>query len=107
MLATSATQLPHDPERWTFEPKWDGIRVIALWDGRSLRLETRNLRDVTVAWPELRELGTATGNVSWILDGEIVAFDDEARPSFQLLQERMHLTDPTAVATKSAEVPAS
>lgn len=107
MLAIAGRELPHDPERWTFEPKWDGIRIIALWDGSTLRLETRNLRDVTASWPELADLGRATGPVKWVLDGEIVAFDEDARPSFQLLQERMHLTEPTSVATKAAEVPAS
>ncbi len=107
MLATLAQDLPHDPERWTFEPKWDGIRIIAFWDGDALRLETRNLRDVTATWPELANIGPATGSLTWVLDGEIVAFDDTGKPSFQLLQERMHLADPASVTRKAAEVPAS
>jgi bifunctional non-homologous end joining protein LigD len=107
MLATLSRELPHDAERWTFEPKWDGIRIIAFWDGERLRLETRNLRDVTTSWPELAGLGPATGPLSWVLDGEIVAFDDALRPSFQLLQERMHVANPGAVAGLLERVPAN
>lgn len=107
MLATLAKGLPADQERWTFEFKWDGIRAIALWDGTKLRLETRNLRDVTHAWPELEALGEALGDRAVILDGEIVAFDDQQRPSFQRLQERMHVGDRASAVRKAATVPAS
>jgi bifunctional non-homologous end joining protein LigD len=107
MLATPSGELPHEPERWTFEPKWDGIRIIAFWDGARLRLETRNLRDVTTSWPELAGLGPATGPLSWVLDGEIVAFDEEQKPSFQLLQERMHVANPGSVGGLLERVRAS
>jgi bifunctional non-homologous end joining protein LigD len=107
MLATLAKGLPADEDDWTFEFKWDGIRAIAFWDGSSLRFETRNLRDVTRSWPELEALGPALGNRPVILDGEIAALDDAGRPSFQRLQERMHVAD-RGVAVRLAErVPAS
>ena len=107
MLATLARALPANEDDWTFEFKWDGIRAIAFWDGARLRLETRNLRDVTVSWPELQGLGAALGNRAVILDGEIAALDGEGRPSFQRLQERMHVADPHTAARKAGEVPAS
>lgn len=105
MLATLAPSLPNDGENWTFELKWDGIRAVAFCDGDSLRLETRNLRDVTVSWPELHGLPAALGGRQVVLDGEIVAFDAEGVPSFQRLQERMHVASPDAAARKAAEVP--
>jgi bifunctional non-homologous end joining protein LigD len=107
MLATLAKALPKDEELWTFEFKWDGIRAIAFWDGRNLKLETRNLRDVTVSWPELDALGPALGKRAVILDGEIAALDDHGMPSFQRLQERMHVASRDAAARKAASVPAS
>lgn len=107
MLATLARALPRDEDAWTFEFKWDGIRAIALWDGTRLRLETRNLRDVTHAWPELEGLAAALGDRPAILDGEIVALTDEGNPSFQRLQERMHVADRGTAVRKAATVPAS
>ena len=107
MLATLAKALPIDQDAWTFEFKWDGIRAIALWDGSRLRFETRNLRDVSVSWPELEALGAALGPRPVILDGEIAALDDAGRPSFQRLQERMHVADRATAARKAATVPAS
>jgi bifunctional non-homologous end joining protein LigD len=107
MLATLARDLPERQDDWTFEFKWDGIRAIVLWDGDHLRIETRTLRDVTHAWPELDALGPALGRRPVILDGEIAALDAAGRPSFQRLQERMHLADRASALRKAAEVPAS
>jgi bifunctional non-homologous end joining protein LigD len=107
MLATLARELPVDPEPWTFEIKWDGIRAIAFCDGGAVRLESRNLRDITVSWPELAGLGDALGGRRVVLDGEIVALDDRGLPSFQRLQERMHVANPEVARRKSAEVPVS
>lgn len=92
MLATAGT-LPVDQARWAFELKWDGIRALSYWDGRRLVLESRNLRDITRSWPELAPLGEALDR-PMILDGEIVALDDRGVPSFQRLQERMHVGAP-------------
>jgi bifunctional non-homologous end joining protein LigD len=104
MLAV-AGGLPRDEVAHAFELKWDGIRAVAHWDGTRLRLETRNLRDVTVAYPELAPLGPALGRTPAVLDGEVVALDDNGVPSFQLLQERMHVTDPGTAARRAAERP--
>lgn len=107
MLATLSKGLPANEDDWTFEVKWDGIRAIAFWDGSRLRFETRNLRDVTRSWPELEPLGPALGTRPIVLDGEIAALDDAGRPSFQRLQERMHVADPGTAARLAARVPAS
>ena len=101
MLATTG-DLPRDPSGWGFELKWDGVRVIAHCSATGLRLETRRLRDVTRTYPELRALGGELGQVGAILDGEVVALDEDGRPSFQLIQERMNVAD-AAVARRRAE----
>jgi bifunctional non-homologous end joining protein LigD len=96
MLAR-AGDLPGEDGRWAYEVKWDGVRAIGYVEGGRVRLESRNLRDITPRYPELRELGRALGAREAVLDGEVVAFDAEGRPSFQRLQGRMHLTSEPAV----------
>ncbi len=106
MLATLGT-LPRDETAFAYELKWDGIRAVAHWPGGdgSLRLETRTRRDVTVAFPELVPLGPALGAVPVVLDGEVVALDAAGVPSFQRLQERMHVADPAIAARRTATCP--
>jgi bifunctional non-homologous end joining protein LigD len=94
MLATAGA-LPGDQDRWAFEMKWDGIRALTYWDGTTIRAESRNLRDITASWPELNGLGPSLGGREVVLDGELVALDDRGVPSFQRLQERMHVRNPT------------
>jgi bifunctional non-homologous end joining protein LigD len=96
MLARSGP-LPREDGRWAYEIKWDGVRAIGYADGGRLRLESRNGNDITPRYPELRELGRALGARDAILDGEVVAFEADGRPSFQRLQGRMHLTSEHAV----------
>lgn len=59
--------------------------------------------DVTAGYPELAALGPALGERAAVLDGEIVAFDDRGRPSFERLQRRMHVRGPNRLLM--AEVP--
>jgi bifunctional non-homologous end joining protein LigD len=96
MLARTGP-LPGDDAKWAYEIKWDGVRAIGYVDGGRLRLASRNGRDITPRYPELRDLGRALAGREAILDGEVVAFGDDGRPSFQLLQRRMHLTSEHAV----------
>jgi bifunctional non-homologous end joining protein LigD len=96
MLARTG-ELPKDDGKWAYEIKWDGVRGIAYIDGGRLRVEARTGRDITSRYPELRELGRALAGRQAVLDGEVVAFDADGRPSFQKLQGRMHLTSEHAV----------
>ncbi|TDD64796.1 DNA ligase [Jiangella aurantiaca] len=91
MAATLAAAVPADDDAWGYEVKWDGVRTIArIRDGR-LRLTSRSLRDVTGTYPEIGRLVDALDGRRVMLDGEIVAFDDQGRPSFQQLQPRMNV----------------
>jgi bifunctional non-homologous end joining protein LigD len=90
MLARSG-ELPMDAG-WAYEVKWDGVRAIVYSRPGELRLESRNLNDVTDSYPELAALNRALSSHSAILDGEIVAFDEHRRPSFGALQRRMHVS---------------
>lgn len=91
MLATPSQALPRDEERFAFEFKWDGIRAIAFVRDGQLRMQSRNLIDITGRYPELQPLGRAMGGQEAVLDGEIVAFGPDGRPSFQSLQGRMNV----------------
>lgn len=92
-------------EGWTYEVKWDGMRALCFVDGAQLRVQSYNERDVTVSWPELVGLPDALPAGTALLDGELVATDDEGRPDFGLLQQRMHVTDPAEAGRRSSEVP--
>ena len=98
-------KLPRDEENWGYEVKWDGVRAVVHLDGGHVEAFGRSGADFTSRYPELRELGRAVGSQRMILDGEIVAFDEGGRPSFQGLQSRMHLASDSAVRRKVREVP--
>src|SRR5438876_5203158 len=79
---------PFDNDRWLFEVKWDGIRLISFIDNGKVSLQTRSGRIVDNEYPQLQAISGLVKVKQAVLDGEIVALDDEGRPSFQLLQNR-------------------
>jgi ATP-dependent DNA ligase len=83
-LARSRSALPSG-DGWAYEPKWDGFRAIAFVDGDEVELQSRNGRDLTRYFPELR---FAPGR--YILDGEIVIHGESGRQEFGLLGQRIH-----------------
>jgi len=97
--------LPADGERYGFEIKWDGIRAITYYEPGRMRIESRNLNDITAQYPELRRLGRQLGSRDAVLDGEIVALDERGRPSFRRLQQRMHLTREAEIRRRAQDVP--
>lgn len=91
MLATSGPV--RNAPGWAFEWKYDGVRAIAAVTRGHVRVYSRRLNDVTSTYPELTVLGTHTRR-PLLLDGEIVALDEQGRPRFGLLQQRMNLATP-------------
>ncbi|HWC10400.1 MAG TPA: non-homologous end-joining DNA ligase [Acidimicrobiales bacterium] len=81
------------------------MRAVVFVDGDGVCVQGRRQNDVTDRYPELAGLGAALGGRSAILDGEIVAIDDRGRPSFQLLQQRMHVASAIEARRRMASVP--
>lgn len=108
MLATPGT-LPSAAQdaRWAYETKQDGQRAVVYLDGHGgLLLRARSGEDITAAYPELRPLGGALGATPAVLDGEILALDEQGRADFQLLQSRMGLAHaPERAARMAARTP--
>ncbi|MDQ3950069.1 MAG: non-homologous end-joining DNA ligase [Gemmatimonadota bacterium] len=129
MYATIGTEMPHGDD-WTFEPKYDGIRVLAFARPvdddeietdeatrsrlrrrtRGVHLMTRNGRDKAAQFPEivgaLRSLAQRVGR-PLILDGEIVALERDRPGRFQTLQSRMHLQNVEQLAAQAKAAPAA
>jgi DNA ligase D-like protein (predicted ligase) len=72
-------------ENWTFEIKFDGYRCIAVKRGREVTLFSRHKKGLNKRFPSVVEALASLGS-DFVLDGELVAFDQEGKPSFQLLQ---------------------
>ena len=105
MLAKEASR-PPDGGGWGFEIKWDGVRALAHSDGEGgVRIESRRGDDISARYPELIGLGDALDGHRAVIDGEIVAFDENGRPSFQRLQLRMGLTDALSVQRRTPQTP--
>lgn len=104
MLASPAAGPPKGDE-WAFEIKWDGVRALVFASGERLRISARLGADATPRYPELAPLAEVLGGREAILDGEVVAFDDEGRPSFQLLQRRMGLSNEATIRARVGETP--
>ena len=93
MLATTG-ELPKG-DAWAFEFKWDGIRaLVEIAQGR-VRVYSRNGRELTNAFPEL--VGLSDQAPDALLDGELVGFGEDGKPSFGRVIERMHTSDPVRV----------
>lgn len=108
MYASIGTEIPG--EGWTFEPKYDGIRVLAYATPVDVKLITRNGKDKAAQFPEivaaLKKLASQTKR-SLVLDGEIVALIDGEPARFQELQSRMHVKESQIIQRLSAATPAA
>jgi len=103
MLAV-AGELPLTDAGWAYEVKWDGVRAIVYAEHGRVRALSRGDRDLAAAFPELAEAAALLGRHSAILDGEVIALDPGGLPSFGLLQQRMHLTGASRVASRAREI---
>jgi bifunctional non-homologous end joining protein LigD len=104
MLADLAVG-PFSDLGWLFEPKLDGLRALALIQDGKVTLLSRNANDITTQYPALVSELAAQPAAQVVLDGEIVALDEDGLPSFQVLQQRMHLTRPADIQRHDAKTP--
>ena len=96
---------PFDGDQWLFEVKYDGVRALAMRDQGRPRLFGRRGNEISTQYPELVLASAALPYDRFVFDGEIVQFDEQGKPSFQLLQRRIHLSDRRAIARLSFAQP--
>jgi len=81
-------QTPPTAGDWIYELKFDGIRLIAVRTGKKVSLLSRNKNELARRFPEIVEAVKSLPARECVIDGEVVALDEEGRSSFQLLQAR-------------------
>ncbi len=109
MLAKAGELPPRaQQERWGHEVKWDGIRALLWCDHGQVRIESRTQREITDRYPEVKPIGralAARGLLEVLLDGELVALDDQGKPSFERLQGRMNAGSEAAIRRAARGAP--
>ena len=108
MYASIGGHIPGDG--WTFEPKYDGVRVLAFATPGDVRLITRNGKDKAAQFPEIVDALSALAakkKKAFVLDGEIVALIDGEPGRFQELQSRMHVKETHLIARHRSSSPAA
>jgi ATP-dependent DNA ligase len=108
MYCSIGTEVPN--EGWTFEPKYDGIRVLAFVGDGEATLITRNGKNKSEQFPEIVEALEAIAakkKKDFVVDGEIVALIDGKPGRFQELQSRMHVKEPHLIERLRSSTPAA
>jgi bifunctional non-homologous end joining protein LigD len=84
MLATLSEGITND-DRYLYEVKWDGYRIAAFVKKGKVRLHSRSGLNYTGRYPNVvKALKELKSDV--VLDGEMVVFDENGRPTFNLVQ---------------------
>ncbi|XRG77503.1 non-homologous end-joining DNA ligase [Rossellomorea sp. GAMAL-10_SWC] len=83
----SSDIVPNGPE-WISQIKWDGVRILTYFDGKEVKLYNRKLNDRTNIFPELTNIKSYSNAQSIILDGEVIALDQNGNPSFHEVMRR-------------------
>lgn len=95
--------IPANPDAHQLEPKLDGQRILVIVEPAGVTVTNRRGGEIS-SYPELAGLADALAPHAAVLDGEVVTFNEKGQTSFQRLQRRMHVAQPTAELL--AEVPA-
>jgi bifunctional non-homologous end joining protein LigD len=104
MLAT-LVEHPFDNNDWLFELKLDGMRAIAEKNGDKLDMWTRSGKSLAYRFPTLAKALLALPADTVVLDGEIVALDENGQSHFHLIQPRIHLSRPKDIAAADEQIP--
>jgi bifunctional non-homologous end joining protein LigD len=104
MLAT-LVEAPFDDSQWIYEVKWDGYRAVAYIRNGKATLVSRNQNDLTGEFPEIAAALGPLAVESAVVDGEVVALDEQGRPSFSLMQQRTGMTSPGKHGPKNRALP--
>jgi bifunctional non-homologous end joining protein LigD len=104
MLPT-LVEKPFSRTGWLFEPKLDGVRVLAFVRDGKVELRSRSGNQCTVQYPEVVQALEQQPVRTAVFDGEIVALGENGAPDFQQIQARINLSRPAEIARISAEIP--
>src|SRR5437763_13145531 len=105
MLCTLVAE-PFDNPAWSFEPKYDGLRILGRFDGQELTLLSRNQVAQNFQFPDIVAALRDSLARPAIVDGEIVCFDDRGQSSFRSLQQRFHIKNAREVEARVQQYPA-
>jgi bifunctional non-homologous end joining protein LigD len=94
-----------DGAHWAYEMQWSGDRALIFVAGGQARIRSPDGDDVTPRYPELRALGPALGIRRCVVDGEIVALDDDGRPDSARLRRREKGDTPAELRRAAARWP--
>ena len=105
MLPTLIAE-PFSRQGWIFEPKLDGVRVLAFLREGKVELRSRRGNPVTAQYPETVAAVARQPFETAVLDGEVCALNEHGAPDFQVLQARINLSRPAEVERAAAQAPA-
>ncbi len=108
-MLSQLAERPFSREGWLFEIKWDGVRALGFMRRRGaaqdVALYSRTLRRLNAQFPEIVQALAALDQASTVLDGEIFAPDEQGRPDFARLQQRVNLTAGADVRQAAERIP--
>jgi DNA ligase D-like protein (predicted ligase) len=105
MLSETAAKPPKSDD-YIFEMKWDGIRALIVLEDGQITMRTRNHNDITKQFPELLDGNKAFRATNGLFDGEIVCLDDEGKPVFKRVINRMMSSGETNIQKLTKSNPA-
>ena len=105
IMHAETVEEPFTRDGWIFELKLDGYRILAELNQGKVRLVTRRGNEANGSFPEIVRAVGALPYRHIILDGEVVATDEQGRPSFQRLQQRARFLRPTEIRRATLENP--
>jgi bifunctional non-homologous end joining protein LigD len=95
LTLASLSEKPFSNPDWLFEVKWDGVRGIAYVSNGEVAVRSRAGREISLEYPEIRDLANQLDATAAIVDGELVALDAAGRSNFQKLQNRAGVRNPS------------
>ena len=95
LTLASLSEKPFSNADWLFEVKWDGVRGIAYLTNGEVSVRSRAGREISLEYPEVRDLANQLDATEAIIDGELVALDAAGRSNFQKLQNRASVRNPS------------
>lgn len=104
-MSAQLVDTPPKGDDWLFEVKWDGVRAICFIEDNKVWITSRNGNSCERQYPELSVIGHQIAAKQVILDGEIAVLDKSGVSRFALIQPRIAVADPNAVAHLARRTP--